>query len=88
MHRCTRPAGTTQLLCFVLQEAVALVDKTVSSVTAPQERMVKLLQARDKKATLLEMAGKTGTPCSLGLVAAALAVCVLLAALCGLGRWE
>ncbi|GAB4813192.1 hypothetical protein N2152v2_000238 [Parachlorella kessleri] len=40
-----------------LKEAVAAVDKTVSSVTAPQERMVKLLQAKDKKATLLEMAG-------------------------------
>lgn len=33
------------------------MDAAVKKITAPQERMVKLLQAKDKKATLLEMAG-------------------------------
>lgn len=40
-----------------LKETTAAVDQVVTSMTAPQDRMKKLLQAKDKKAMLLEMAG-------------------------------
>lgn len=40
-----------------LTEAVEAVDRAAASLAAPQERLKKLLEARDKKAMLLEMAG-------------------------------
>lgn len=40
-----------------LKAAVEAVDKAASSVAAAPERLKKLLESKDKKATLLEMAG-------------------------------
>lgn len=39
-----------------LNEGVEAVDKAAQSLAAPQERLKKLLEAKDKKAVLLEMA--------------------------------
>lgn len=39
------------------QAAVEAVDTAAASLAAPQERLKKLLEAKDKKAVLLEMAG-------------------------------
>ncbi len=41
-----------------LVAAVAALDETTAKAAAPAERVRKLLQAQDKKATLLEMAGE------------------------------
>lgn len=41
-----------------LKEAVEAVDKAAQSVSAPADRLKKLLESKDKKAMLLEMAGE------------------------------
>jgi hypothetical protein len=45
---------------------VEAVDKAAASLAAPQERLKKLLEARDKKAVLLEMAGAAVQRCACG----------------------
>ena len=44
-----------------LKEGVAAIDSRTSALAAPTERLRKLLTAKDKKATINEMAGKTPT---------------------------
>ena len=41
-----------------LKEATALIDSRTQALAAPTERLRKLLSAKDKKATLMDMAGK------------------------------
>ena len=42
-----------------LKDALAKLDNQIEGKVAPLERMKRLLTAQDKKATLLEMAGKS-----------------------------
>jgi hypothetical protein len=46
-----------ELLQGYLKEAVQKIDSEVQGKVAPLERMKRLLMAKDKRATLLEMAG-------------------------------
>lgn len=66
-HRCraARAAPIPPLrgslgACRAVQEAVDAVEKAAQTLAAPQVRLKKLLEAKDKKAVLLEMAGKRG----------------------------
>lgn len=49
--------GELELLQQYLEQAVAKIDSAVQQSTAPKDRMKRLLTAKDKRATLLEMAG-------------------------------
>ena len=40
-----------------LVQAINDIDSKMKELTAPRERVMKLLQAQDKKAVLLQMAG-------------------------------
>ena len=51
-----------------LVQAIKDVDGRMQALTAPRERVMKLLQAQDKRAALLQMAGahpraRVGWPC-------------------------
>lgn len=43
-----------------LKDAVAVFDAQQATIVAPLDRMKRLLQSKDKRATLLEMAGEIG----------------------------
>ena len=45
-----------------LKETVALLDARTQQIAAPAERLKALLMSKDKKATILEMAGEALTP--------------------------
>ena len=47
-----------------LKDAVTKLDSQIEGKVAPAERMRRLLTAKDKKATLLEMAGQPAQPSS------------------------
>lgn len=49
------------------QEAVEAVEKAAQTLAGPQERLKKLLEAKDKKAMLLEMAGEQGSRACAGI---------------------
>ena len=49
--------GELELLLQYLEQAVAKIDSAVQQSTAPIDRMKRLLTAKDKRATLLQMAG-------------------------------
>ena len=49
--------GELELLQQYLEGAVAKIDSAVQQGAAPKERMMRLLTSKDKRATLLEMAG-------------------------------
>lgn len=63
--RCAAPAPALTGLAKTVhptlaarpQEAVAAVEAAAQSLAAPQDRLKRLLEAKDKKAMLLEMAG-------------------------------
>lgn len=44
-----------------LVDAVAAFDAEQATIVAPLDRMKRLLQAKDKRTTLLEMAGEQGS---------------------------
>ena len=47
-----------EMLQEYLKDAVTKLDSQIEGKVAPAERMRRLLTAKDKKATLLEMAGQ------------------------------
>ena len=47
-----------EMLQEYLKDATAKLDSQIQGKVAPLERMKRLLTAKDKKATLLEMAGR------------------------------
>ncbi len=53
-----------ELLQGYLKQAVDKIDSEVQGKVAPMERMRRLLTAKDKRATLLEMAGPPPPPCA------------------------
>lgn len=61
-HAGKQQNGAAAACCPVAleQEAVEAVDKAAQTLAAPGERLKKLLEAKDKKAMLLEMAGGWG----------------------------
>ncbi len=60
--------GELEALRDFLEQAAAAFDAQQEKVLAPVDRLKQLLAAKDKRATLLEMAGKTlrrdGTLCA------------------------
>lgn len=57
----TRLAELESLRDF-LKETVVLIDSKTKEIAAPAERLRTLLMSKDKKATILEMAGETHLP--------------------------
>ena len=51
--------GELEALRDFLEQAAAAFDAQQEKVLAPVDRLKQLLAAKDKRATLLEMAGKT-----------------------------
>jgi len=45
-----------------LKDATALIDDRAQQLAKPMERMKKLLSAQDKRAMLMEMAGRPSSP--------------------------